>query len=237
MFDMHTPAIQFTAIEQSRGRRLKLHVNRKGEVIVKVPRHTPQLVINRFINQNIEWITTQQTAVLNAKVPPEDELLLFGKKYQVTATYDKDRRSGCRLVDDTVIINSLSPDVRLQNAKVQSTLSRFLRTTASHYILTRVPQWALKMDIQYHKIQLRQQRSRWGSCSSTGTLNFNWRLVHAPPAVVDYVIIHELAHRREMNHSARFWQLVAKYDPAYQQHRGWLKREGRWVMPDSSEAD
>lgn len=237
MFDMHAPFIEYTLVEDTRGRRLKLSVNRKGNVVVKVPRHTPQLVINRFINQNLDWIIKQQAAVSNAKVLPEDQVLLFGKMYQLTVVSEPGRRSGCVVDGESLVINTLHEGAMVKDKKVQLMLERFLRTTASHYILQRVPQWAEKMDITYGKIQLRQQRSRWGSCSSTGTLNFNWRLVHAPPSVVDYVIIHELAHRREMNHSSRFWQLVAKYDPAHQQHRGWLKREGRWVFPDSSEAD
>ena len=237
MFDMQAPAIPFTTIRENRGRRLKLSVNRQGGVVVTVPPHTPQLMINRFVNQNVEWIIKQQATVSHAKVLPDDKILLFGNLYQLQSIYEPKKASGCRLSDSVLEINTLTPDLALSHKKVRQALDRFLRTTASHYILQRVPQWAAKMEIDYTKIQLREQRSRWGSCSSTGTLNFNWRLVHAPPAVVDYVIIHELAHRNEMNHSARFWRIVANFDPAHQEHRGWLKREGRWVFPTGGEAD
>ena len=85
------------------------------------------------------------------------------------------------------------------------------------------------MDINFNSITLREQKTRWGSCSSKGNLNFNWRLVHYRPEIIDYVIIHELAHRTHMNHSAKFWQLVEKYDPEYRKHRGFLKRHGMAV--------
>jgi predicted metal-dependent hydrolase len=82
------------------------------------------------------------------------------------------------------------------------------------------------MDISFGSISLREQKSRWGSCSSLGNLNFNWRLAHHPPAVIDYVIIHELAHRLHMDHSSAFWSVVKKYDPEHLKHQGWLKRRG-----------
>ena len=81
------------------------------------------------------------------------------------------------------------------------------------------------MDIAYQRISLRQQSSRWGSCSSRGNLNFNWRLVHYPPAIIDYVIIHELAHRLEMNHSKKFWAIVKKFDSEYLIHKGQLRKK------------
>ena len=79
------------------------------------------------------------------------------------------------------------------------------------------------MDVEYDKLELRNQRTRWASCSVQRTLSFNWRLVMAPPDVIDYVVIHELAHLRERNHTRRFWQLVRQYDPDYEQHVEWLK--------------
>jgi predicted metal-dependent hydrolase len=77
------------------------------------------------------------------------------------------------------------------------------------------------------RVTVRNQRSRWGSCSRRGTISLNWRLVQAPPFVRDYLIFHELAHLREMNHSTRFWQTVAGLCPDYQLAERWLKSHGR----------
>jgi len=78
----------------------------------------------------------------------------------------------------------------------------------------------------YHSITIRDQKTRWGSCSSRGTLSFNYRLIFAPPAVLDYVVVHELCHLTHMNHSADFWNKVASVMPDYKQHRKWLKEHG-----------
>jgi len=82
------------------------------------------------------------------------------------------------------------------------------------------------MNTTYQNVTLKEQKTRWGSCSSKGNLNFNWRLVHFEPPIIDYVIVHELAHRTHMNHSADFWSLVATFDPEYRIKKGWLKRNG-----------
>lgn len=78
----------------------------------------------------------------------------------------------------------------------------------------------------YNRITIRDQKTRWGSCSARGTLSFNWRLMLAPPAVLDYVVVHELCHLTHMNHSAAFWALVESVCPDYRTHRKWLKEHG-----------
>ena len=85
---------------------------------------------------------------------------------------------------------------------------------------------APKLGVTPTRIQIRDQRSRWGSCSTTGTLSFNWRLVLAPLDVLDYVVVHELCHLREANHSRRFWSLVEERRPEWRLHRDWLHEHG-----------
>lgn len=92
--------------------------------------------------------------------------------------------------------------------------------------------YASVMHISYGRISIREQKTRWGSCSSAGNLNFNWRLIFAPEEVVDYIVVHELAHRREMNHSQAFYQIVASVLPDYKKQQKWLKDHGQnlWNM-------
>jgi len=90
----------------------------------------------------------------------------------------------------------------------------------------RLPLLARKIGVTYHRVTVRSQRTRWGSCSSKGNLNFNCLLCLVPPEVFDYVVIHELCHIKEMNHSARFWTEVEKHQPQYKTHRTWLKEQG-----------
>ena len=94
----------------------------------------------------------------------------------------------------------------------------------------RVAYYAVRMGVGYGRVTIRNQRTRWGSCSSKGNLNFNCLLMLAPTQVVDYVVVHELCHRLHMNHSAAFWEAVAKYMPDYIQWRKWLKDHGATLL-------
>ena len=96
-----------------------------------------------------------------------------------------------------------------------------------NYIPGRVKYYAYIIGVTYGKITIRNQKTRWGSCSSNGNLNFNNRLLFVPKELVDYVVVHELAHRKEMNHSNAFWNVVEKYMPDYKERRQWLKEHGQ----------
>lgn len=90
----------------------------------------------------------------------------------------------------------------------------------------RAAYYADVMGVSYNRIAIRDQKTRWGSCSGKGNLNFNWKLILMPPEILDYVVVHELAHRIEMNHSARFWAQVETILPDYRERRKWLKNYG-----------
>ncbi|MGN0354365.1 MAG: M48 family metallopeptidase [Muricoprocola sp.] len=105
-----------------------------------------------------------------------------------------------------------------------------LADKASAYIPRRVEHFSKQMGVNYGRITIRNQRTRWGSCSSKGNLNFNCILMLTPPEVIDYVVVHELCHRKEMNHSKAFWNEVEKVLPNYKEAVQWLKNEGSQVM-------
>lgn len=94
------------------------------------------------------------------------------------------------------------------------------------YIQQHAPRWQLFPTA----VRIKAQTSRWGSCSGVNAININWRLILAPPVILEYVVVHELCHIQEKNHSVAFWQLVATHMPDYQQHRGWLKQYGASLM-------
>ena len=236
---MHSYQVQY----HPRAEHLRIKITPAAEVIVVAPRHCPSFFIDLFVRQHQAWITETLEKVngerakrqaRGASAPTGQQVgseLVHGRKVSVSIfgqTYVTQLDAlrlhpvGCHIKDDLLIITP----VQHTAASIQKALDTFLKSTATKYILPRLEQLAQKMSITFGTVTLREQRSRWGSCSASGNLNFNWRLVHAPPAVIDYVIVHELAHRTHMNHGAGFWALVAKYDPEYQKHRGWLKRQG-----------
>lgn len=107
---------------------------------------------------------------------------------------------------------------------------RKLTKLAKEIIPEKVAYYARIMDVSYGRISVRRQKTRWGSCSREGNLNFNVLLMMAPPEVLDYVVVHELCHRIEMNHSPRFWNQVERVLPDYKKERKWLKEHGNQLM-------
>ena len=105
-----------------------------------------------------------------------------------------------------------------------------LRERAKSVLAQRTAYFARQIGVTYGKITVRDQKTRWGSCSQTGNLNFNFRLILAPSEVLDYVVVHELCHRRQMNHSTQFWQEVAQVLPDYRKRKAWLTENGWRLM-------
>lgn len=108
----------------------------------------------------------------------------------------------------------------------RKSLEKRYKDAARSYIPKRAAYYSSMTGGTYNRICIRSQKTRWGSCSSNGTLSFNWRLMLAPPAILDYVVVHELCHLTHMNHSADFWQLVESVFPDYRNARKWLKEHG-----------
>lgn len=208
---------------------LRLKITPAGEVIVTAPHLCPRIFIDRFVASNENWIQSKlasmkefQNSKMLTPAQTGQQISIFGKDYTLEVDDQQKHAFGVRRVGNKIIVTPVSTTV----PSIQRALDQFLKSSAEKYILPRTHQLGVKMHTTFGTVTLRQQKSRWGSCSSTGNLNFNWRLVHAPTEVIDYVIIHELAHRTHMNHGAGFWNLVAKYDPEHAKHRGWLKRQG-----------
>ena len=105
---------------------------------------------------------------------------------------------------------------------IQDVLEALYRREARSVFEAHIEKYADKMDMEPGRLELRNQRTRWASCSPQRTLSFNWRLVMAPDNVIDYVVVHELAHLREPNHTRRFWSIVRQHDPEYETHVAWL---------------
>ena len=165
-------------------------------------------------------------AAARAAPRPGDPILYRGEEYRLVV--GAGRRLDARLDEAARTLTLILPAAG--NVELSAALEGWYWMRARAVLEERAAHFAAALGVDYGRVTIRDQRTRWGSCSSLGNLNFNWRLILAPPAVLDYVVVHELAHRREANHSPRFWALVAAHCPDYQAHRAWLKNHGTMLM-------
>ncbi len=150
---------------------------------------------------------------------------LLGKSYNVVLYKNSFNKSKVVLGSDDIFILPTTGKFNLEEV-----LSKFLILYSKKYIINRVKYLSNTYGFKYNKIAIRDQRTRWGSCSSRGNLNFNWRLILADPKILDYVIIHELAHTVHMNHSKNFWGMVESIMPEYKVIKKWLRDNGRTLF-------
>ncbi len=125
----------------------------------------------------------------------------------------------------TVYTNKNYEDSR-KYSEAAKHLELWLREKAKEAIAERTMEYSKVIGVSYNNIRIKDTKSRWGSCSSKGNLNFSWRIIMAPAAVMDYIIIHELCHLIHMNHSKEYWETVEQYMPDYKRHKEWLKVNG-----------
>jgi predicted metal-dependent hydrolase len=213
--------IPFVHKIDARATKIKIRLENDGTVVVVTPPRFPKWRIPHYIEEAREWIKAHQSQLQSKpKLMDDSSLLYFGERYSLVVTKHMD--GSITVKEKEIHIAPLS----LTKGAQEKLLEKWIKARAIEYIVKRTEELAKLMKVTYTNILFREQKTRWGSCSSDKRLSFNWRLIHAPKEVIDYVIIHELAHTVHMNHGRRFWDLVAEFDPDHPLHRGWLKRYG-----------
>ena len=219
------PPVPATII-RSRRRTISLEVTKEATLIVRAPLRAPVQVIDRFIREKQDWIERKLADARSRPAAPHrqfanGELFLFlGKTFPLEVLPESD--AGISLGEKFYVGESRLPACRdlLRAWYVQRALEIFP---------ARVAGFAAILDYRPKKIRVSDTRRRWASCSTSGTLSFCWRLVLAPPEVIDYVIVHELVHMRQPDHSPRFWEKVGQAMPKYKEHREWLRTHERML--------
>ncbi len=201
-----------------------MRVDPTGTILVTAPHYVPTIMINRFVEKSRPWIERQQRRIKLR----QDTFPVFDWNKQIVGYLGTlfDLRfnfQDSRIKIDQNIINYYPITGNINDGK--KLIIGWLKREAEKFITQRTLYWTEKMGVKFRQIKFRQQRSRWGSCSSAGTITYNWRLIHFLPQVIDYVVIHELAHIRHHDHSERFWRLVEAYMPTYKQHVRFLKKQ------------
>ena len=200
----------------ARARRMTLRVARTdGGVALTLPRGVPLAQARAFVAEQAEWIARHVAAAPPPRrAAPGATLPFEGREVPVQACDGRAARwTGAALA---------VPD----DARAGPRLAAFLREAARARLTSAVDRHAAAIGRAPGRITLRDTRSRWGSCTARGDLMFSWRLVMAPPDVLDYVAAHEVAHLVHMDHSTRFWAQVETLMPGWRARRAWLRREG-----------
>ncbi|HWQ40525.1 MAG TPA: SprT family zinc-dependent metalloprotease, partial [Desulfosporosinus sp.] len=153
-----------------------------------------------------------------------EKLLYKGKNYLLRVLEHEGRHGSVKLIDDQFLVH-INKDIRQEKRRevIRRTLEQWYIGKAKELIHERLALFIDKICVKVNTVRFKNQKTRWGSCSNKGNLNFNWKLVMAPMHIVDYVVVHELCHLRQMNHSKEFWQLVGSQIPDYKERRKWLK--------------
>ena len=208
----------FSVRESSRAKRLSIKVYPRGRVEVVVPRRTRPDEVQAFVSENRQWIARSLEAFAD-QIEPESYCLptridLPAVESQVAVAYRE--RSGqasirYRELGDTLVLTGATAN----EAACVAALRRWLMKLARRELEPRLKALSLACDLPYAKMQVRAQRTCWGSHSSSGTISLNVCLLFLDPVIVRYLLIHELCHSRHMNHSRAFWRLVQRHEPRY----------------------
>lgn len=210
-------------VENSRARRLTLRILPGGRSLrVTIPPHVSEAQVDQFIDRNRDWIA-QRIARLPETVSLGEGATIpyLGADHRIVHL---DRLRG--VVEVREIAGEAALLVPGEPGQVGRKVARFLRQEARDRLNEAVDRHARDLQVRPRAIRITDTTSRWGSCSTTRTLSFSWRIVMAPPAVLDYLAAHEVAHLREMNHSADFWRLVRDLCPQMERHKAWLRHHG-----------
>lgn len=206
----------------ARSRKLTLRMAREGSTaIMSLPLRVTRAEAQRFAEKSRDWIANQLSRqTTKVEIINDSEVLLRGEIHRVALT-----GNSRGLVLHDVTTRTLHVPGHLPH--VTRRLIEWLKQEAKRELKFATEKYAGLMAVEFASVSIRDQKSRWGSCSSSGALSYSWRLVLAPPYVLDYVAAHEVAHLREMNHGPGFWRLVLAHCPETRKAKDWLKMNSR----------
>lgn len=227
-----SPPVRVAVRVSRKARRLRLQARSSGAVLV-VPERIGAAPALAFLHARADWLR-HHMARLAAVAPrevPVNRFSLLGEPLVVVLNASVGRsRSGVLRLADHLYVRVPAADPRRGLAALEAWLREEARRRLEDLTLA----WAPRIGVSVDRVRIAAQRTRWGSCSATGTISYSWRAALLPPDLAEYLVVHELAHRREMNHSARFWSVVEEHCPSYRDMRDRLRDlghllSGEWI--------
>lgn len=213
--------VPLALIHNHRARRYLLRLRPDGSVQLTIPRRGSEIEGRRFAERNTEWIARQLEKLATGPAKPEQwligtEILFRGEMVKIEPEMNGET-GAIRFGGESVTVPDGGMDLR-------PWIVKHLWNLAAVEFPPKVYEFAATHQLTVARVTVRNQRSRWGSCSRRGTISLNWKLIQTPPFVRDYIILHELMHLRQMNHSTHYWREVAGVCPEYKAAEKWLKQ-------------
>ncbi len=215
--------MKVTIVRRRRLKYIRLSVRDEQTVRVTVPPHFSARDTDQLLEEKKSWILKHLARMRDRKqqhTQKAHEILYHGDAYEIVFV---------EFMPEPIIFDAETRQCRIRGdlrARCKSTIDTYLRTEAKKSIPSRLEEINARFGFRYARVFIRSQKTRWGTCSSRGNLSFNWRLIKAPPTILDYVICHELAHLKHMDHSRAYWNHLATLFPEYKAARKWLKDSG-----------
>lgn len=218
------------AIQFSRRRRtLTIKVD-EGKVTAQAPYSAPLADIEDFLRKKSDWVL-EKLAHQQAQLKAREKSWTSGDRLpwlggEVTLRVEHAGRGQIRFDGQNLVVGVRSALPEIIERRVQALVQQWYKDCAAQEIARRVAHWQSVTGIAPRSHSIRTYKSRWGSCNHRKELTFNWKLIMAPPAVLDYVVVHELCHIVHFNHSPAYWSLVERFQPQYKIHKSWLRTHG-----------
>jgi predicted metal-dependent hydrolase len=209
-----------------RRKTISLHIKEDGRVVIYVPYHTPKGEIERFIKEKESWvikkISEKERSIKETEKAfiPGEKFLYLGESYPLEIGDTHYRGLPLKLSFGKFVLDK----DRLEEAR--DLFIHWYKREAKEKIEGRVHYFSNRLQLFPKGLKITSAKYRWGSCSRDSRLSFSWKIIMAPLSIIDYVLIHELVHIKEKNHSKRFWTYLETILPDYRKHRFWLKENG-----------
>ncbi|MFA5523427.1 MAG: SprT family zinc-dependent metalloprotease [Tissierellales bacterium] len=237
MLETQNRTIHYNIVRTKR-KTIGISIDMTGKVKVSVPLYIAEKQIVEIVEKKTNWIIKKlgvveeiKKNVVIRKLVNGEKLLYLGKEYELRIV-EKDQSEVKVTFQNEAIIVYLPKGIKNDSKKqsIKKELIIWYKKSFSKLVKERIKDYSSRLNVTPCKVVIKEQKTRWGSCSAKGNINLNWRLVMAPISIIDYVIVHELCHMKVMNHSKSFWKEVELIIPDYIERRRWLKENGHLLM-------
>lgn len=224
---------QYNVIRSRRRKTAAIRISEKG-IEVRVPHWVDDKWVNDWVAQRADWVQKNSLRLKTnldkfcLKVSQGAFFPLRGEEYPIN--WHLGGKNQVLLSEGQINIVLSSRSKKMEQERVRTCLQQWYKVHADEYLSARLSYWEKQMELVSNSLKVRDYKRRWGSCNAKGDITFNWRLILADDAIIDYVVIHELAHLVHLNHSKQFWQLVERYCKNWRVLRDELQKRNGWVL-------